>query len=277
MYVPLTSDLDDSEIGRTVQLAIDLADRGAELIVTRLVPMGPGLELGSGLGDALESMTNSMDGLHVISGAAEVKGVRPMVRSLFTDDPFAEVVRQASTVDADVILFTGARPWWPDSADAFPAQLLEAGTADVALVAWPASVGGPDGELFVTYGDGADYGAAIELATRIARSRGVALEVGRPSEVGRRSARVLAALLEQLGRLGIEIRDGQPSGSVPAAARAPRLSVHGASTEAAVGPSDALGALVTVWARPAIDAESAVDRVGRIVASSATGAVDSTE
>lgn len=234
-----------------VETGIDVLGRDdpAEVVLTRFLPSTDRGELGSGLTLELADMAASLSGLQELSARAAARSAGSVVLSQFSDDIPRDVLAQVETVDANVVLL--AAP-----ADAAPTYLLDAVVAgaecDLALLTTDAS-GSRGGPVAVVVGTGPDTGAAVEIAARIARARGVELELVADG-ADRRATRRLRAMAAQIETRGVECRVVAEMGS-------PALVVRG-YTDGTGG--DAAAPVLAVKAKPALVPDTAEARVGRL-------------
>ncbi|HWC38439.1 MAG TPA: cation:proton antiporter [Acidimicrobiales bacterium] len=189
--------------GRLVELAADIVDdeRPSEVVLTRFLPSRrDDLELGSGLAGQLGTMASSLDEMKGLARRAEDRGVSASVRSQFSEDPLEDLLSQATAVDADVLLSEHDHDGSGDDGIDVPRQ----GSSTVATLIHPADVlGASDGDPSVTVfgGGGANGTASLELALRVAHSRGVPLRLVEAGD-GRRDRR-LSHWAERIEHAGV--------------------------------------------------------------------------
>ncbi|MGH9012789.1 MAG: cation:proton antiporter, partial [Acidimicrobiia bacterium] len=182
---------DPAGAGGLVETGVDLVggQQPAEVVITRFMPAAPRGELGSGLSSELADMATSMGALHELSARTEARSVRSVVLSQFSTDIPRDLVAQSSTVDADVVLVDAGRD--ASFGDGLMEQVLREAECDIAVLdARAERLAGP---IVAMVGDGPHDGAAVELAARIARSRGAELRLVATAR-GRRPGRRLEAL-----------------------------------------------------------------------------------
>jgi Kef-type K+ transport system membrane component KefB len=177
-----------------VQLAADIAglERPAHLVLSRVLPARPGLEVASGLGQELGLIAASGDQLRRLGRPAEARGLTTSVSARFSDDPWQVVRDQARSTAADVVLVragwgpAGAAPTEADELAASVVQVHGTGTEDDGV--WLHVDGSPDAR------------AAVRLAAQLAAARDVPLRlVGADGWRARRQADGVAELLERAG------------------------------------------------------------------------------
>jgi hypothetical protein len=147
-----------------------------ELVITNFSQMRRGLEVGTGLAQELGQMASTLERLKTLARRGEERDVRSVVRSQFSDDIGGDLVAQAQTVEADVVMV--AAPAEEDGA--FVGRLLQDTAAEVVLVVdphVPAVVGATRGPVAVVISDGVNGTAALELAVRVAFSRQLPLRL----------------------------------------------------------------------------------------------------
>jgi Kef-type K+ transport system membrane component KefB len=193
---------DEPDSGRLVELASDIVDdeRPSEVVLTRFMPLHRDLELGSGLAAELGTMASSLDEMKTLARRAEDRGVSASVRSQFSEDPLDDLLSQARTVDADVLLSGHDHDGSADDGTAAP----RLGSCTVATLIEPLEVvRGRKGDRLVTvFGGGGPNGAAsLELALRVAHSRGVGLRIVEDGD-GRRDRR-LSHWAERIEHAGV--------------------------------------------------------------------------
>ncbi|HEX3542085.1 MAG TPA: cation:proton antiporter [Acidimicrobiales bacterium] len=148
----------------------------AELVLTSFSQMRTGLEVGTGLAQELGQMATVLDHLKALSGRAESRAVRSVVRSQFSDDVATSLVAQAAAVEADVLLV----PIPADDGAALSGAILSAAAGEVVFVVdggGGAIEGSAAHPVAVVVSEGADGAAALELATRVAFSRHTSLRL----------------------------------------------------------------------------------------------------
>ena len=205
--------------GTTVEAVADAAalignERSAEMVLLRLDPQQPQLELGAGLGAELELMAATHERVENLAREPRSRGIGVVARSQFSDDLGGDVLRMVDAADADVLV-------WARSDLSVPSAVL-------AGAEWPlvwivpvdedtaaAEVGGM---VVVEPGRDDDGLAAVEQAVRatLQTGRGLVIKAGD----NRRDRRRCQGLLEQLSTAGVgarivegelELADGVPA------------------------------------------------------------------
>jgi hypothetical protein len=251
--------VDDPEaVGPLVDLAADIIGpvQPSEIVLSRFLPLREKVEVGSGLTGELADMAAAMDALNALGRRAEQRGIRAVVLSQFSTGVAHDLVDQAQTVDADVVLVR----WSGDDESAEVARaLLAAAPADVGVL-----VGDDDrdGPIAATLGEAPDDGAAIEMAVRVAKARSVELQLLDPRTGGRRGR--VAPLVKTIERAGVRCdTDGTTSGT--------SLVVTGAGEDADGdfgATARGLGSAVLVCgAKEALAPEGASQRVAKLAGS----------
>ena len=263
VYVPIAEDLSPEQVGGTVTVATGIAGAGSELVMARLVPLDSRLEIGTGLGSELAAMASTVDELHELAARAEERGVRPVVRSQFTDDPHEELLRQATSLEADVVLLVTPPDGVPGGGWEAVVSALSAGSSDVGEIAWPDDAPTSIESVVLLYGDDPDDAAAAELAARIARSEQLPLEIVGPHVDGEPVPAALVALEAALAGLGMATQSRPADLQVSRDGRGSVLTLRGAGTEP-IAVEEQVGPSITVWARSQPDAETSAMRVARI-------------
>lgn len=192
-------------------------ERPAEIVLTRFVRPAKTSELGSGLVTELAEVASSLDGLQRLAGQAKAGGIPCVVRSQFSDDVTADLLAQATAVEANLLLL----PAGPGSAGDVDEmvdldRLWREPRATIAVLVDPrgagmaASAGRP---VLVAGGAGTDPLVALEVGVRVARSASVELQV--MSSARRKDERRMAAQVEHLRRAGLAPTSvaGQDGGS----------------------------------------------------------------
>jgi hypothetical protein len=186
---------------RLVELASALLgrERPARIVLARLlaIPRVP-LELASGLGSDLLTITHAGDELRRLVPSAAQDGVRSQIVARFSASPVGDVAALAGDVRADVVVM----PEPPEGAD--PAVDLPAvGEAALAVVRVAEAPVASSAVHVLLDGSGAGR-AAVRLAGRLALHLGAPIAVGVTGDVDRRSGRRAAAAVQALRRLGLD-------------------------------------------------------------------------
>ena len=177
-----------------VDLGIDIAAgrRPSEVVLSLLVPQRPDarLEVGTGLGAELLTMTRTMAALHALAARATARSVGVSVYSQFSENITADLTRHVIAADADLVLRPAgvtlqAHPLMPRTVTRAPNA-----TSGAMVVAVRVADGG------------ADTAVALQVATQIAVGTGAALVL--IGAAGRREREVLA----ELSKHGIDAHSG---------------------------------------------------------------------
>ncbi|MDQ6947101.1 MAG: cation:proton antiporter, partial [Actinomycetota bacterium] len=125
-------DGDDDEL---VDTAADLIgdEDPSELVLTSFSQMRKGLEVGIGLAQELGQMASVFDRLKSLARRAEQRHVRSAVRGQFSDDIGGDLIAQATTVEADLVLV----PVPADDGEGLAGQLLQSAPGELVLVVDP--------------------------------------------------------------------------------------------------------------------------------------------
>jgi Kef-type K+ transport system membrane component KefB len=186
---------------RLVELASALVgrERPARIVLARLLatPRVP-LELASGLGSDLLTITHAGDELRRLAPSAAQDGVRSQVVARFSASPVGDVAALAGDVRADVVVM----PEPPEGAD--PAvDLPDVGEAALAVVRAAEAPEASSAVHVLLDGSGAGR-AAVRLAGRLALHLGAPIAVGVTGDADRRSGRRAATAVQALRRLGLD-------------------------------------------------------------------------
>jgi Kef-type K+ transport system membrane component KefB len=206
--------VDDAASGRALlELAADVAraERPAQIVLSQLRPQataGERLEVGSGLTEELAEIAANLGEMDALAERARADGVDCIVLSRASDDPDRDLLEQIETLGADLVLV----PATARSVDG--ERILRDSPVTVAVVdvlAVPA-----EGPVVAVVGHGESGDAAVAVAVRMARTRGVPVTL--VDESGRRrEARRLDNLADRLARAGVDvIGQGPPDGVEPA-------------------------------------------------------------
>lgn len=214
-------------------LGADLAgnETPARVVLCRLLPAPPKLEMGGGLGNELATIAAAGDALRGVAREIEAGGrVHCSVVARFAADPRAELARVAETLGAEVVVVPEGE------AEEDAAALPEIPGAVRGLVR--PGPGGADGPVLVLVDGTAAGRTAVRIAAQAALARGGSLLVAATD--GRRSGRRAASAVEALRRQGVaaESVDGStPAGLVvvPGTAEA---TTSGAGTVLRVWPGE---------------------------------------
>jgi hypothetical protein len=173
--------------------------RPSQLVLTRLLerPKAP-LEVGAPLVPDLARMASTVEELNALAHEFRGRGVDSTVLTRFSTDPWVDVLAQAASVEADVVLVAGtfvrsagAEP----PADAlFTLAIAHLGTAEVVV----------GGSVGVVVDGGADGRVAVVLASAAAAQLSGPLRVAVPD--GGRAARRVSAALGPLRTGGLDVR-----------------------------------------------------------------------
>jgi Kef-type K+ transport system membrane component KefB len=201
--------------------------RPAELVLSRLIvrPKAP-LEVGAAVVPDLARMASTVDELNALATELKGRGVACSVLTRFSSDPWTDVVAQAGSVEANVVLVD--RSFADDPANGTGAPTDPAFTLAVVRLGSHELVSGD--RVGVVLDNGPDGRTALVLGSAAAGHLGGPLLVA--ARDGGRAARKVASALEPLRSTGLDIQmvDGAPS-----AAAAPLVLV-GASSGLGQGP-----------------------------------------
>jgi Kef-type K+ transport system membrane component KefB len=214
----------DGEAGLDAAVDLVAAESPSEVVLSRFRPFPTtGLEVGAGLVGELDQLTASMEATNALVGRAAARGVRCVVLSRFSGDAAGDAVAQADSVDADVILLPAGGD------EALAAAVLATAPRAVVRRGGPA---GWDGPVVVPIGEGTGDDAALAVAVRVARGRGVPVLL--VADAGsRRAARHAGALAERLRRAGVDAAVGDADGTAGLLV-APAASADGPPDRAAL-------------------------------------------
>lgn len=216
--------------GRAADLA-DIAARLAapgsptRLVLARLLPAPPPLEVGSGVGSDLDAIATASEDTRRLAERVYGADVRGTSVVRFATDPATDLAVLAATLNADVVVSLvgdGRSVGLPGHATDVRVRL-----GHEPLAAGPVSVlvdGTPAGRT------------AARLGAVLAARTGRAVTVG--AGEGRRAGRQATATGEALARLGVEVVDGGPGGLVVAAADADLTGLDDGATVLSVQPDD---------------------------------------
>ena len=171
-------------------------EAAAELVLTSFRQTGTGPEVGTGVAPELEPMATLLDHLKALSGRAQARAVRSVVRWQFSDDVATSLVAQAAAVEADLLLI----PIPADDGAALTGSILSGATGEVVFVV--DGGGGPiecsaAHPVAVVVSEGADGAAALELAARLSFSRRTPLRLI-PATSAAKLVRLAAERAEEL-------------------------------------------------------------------------------
>ncbi|MGB9378714.1 MAG: cation:proton antiporter [Mycobacteriales bacterium] len=196
-------------------------ERPAEVVLTTIRPYATKrLEVGSGLRSELLEMATTATALDALSARAAVHGVPCTVLTRLGDDVAAELLSQATAVDADVVLLGGR--------GALSAVVLADAPAQVIVTSAPPDL---SGAVEVLMAPGTDGDAAIETGVRLARFQGGPLTLVHSGTSARRRA---SAVADHLRRAGMTVAV-EPAGT--AEPPASRLLVVAASARPSGQPT----------------------------------------
>lgn len=197
---------DPSRARELAQVGAAMLGRGrpAQLVLTRLLirPTTAPLEVGAPLVPDLARMASTVDELNGLARELREQGVHSTVLTRFSTDPWADLLAQAASAQADVVLVT----------DTFVASTGSGRPQDPAFTLAVAQLGerpvAPGGSVGVVADGGADGRVAVVLgsaaATRLAGPLHVAVPDG-----GRAARRVWSALAPlRTGGLAAQLVDG---------------------------------------------------------------------
>ena len=247
-----------------VEAGVDLLGREqpSEVVLSRFMPTVDRGELGSGLGLELADMAESMGALERVRARAEARDTRSVVMSQFSSDIPRDLLAQAETVDADVVV-VGANAL--GETRRITESVLADAECDVVLV-----VGDPaearEGSVAVEAGGGPHDGAAVELAARVARSRGATLRLVPVGEGGRRAERRLSSLAGKLREKGVACEVATETGDAALVVRGAPARLDVGDGGGSVDDTGAAPPVLLVRAKRTLAPESADERVARLPA-----------
>ena len=170
-------------------------ESSSQLLISRFDVPVRAVEVGSGLTSELAAIANSFEALQVLSDRATHQGATVVVDSQFSDDLVADILTQASSVDADVVVVGGDDP-------EFLRRVFSGAECVVVLVppqdAATTTPAAPENvtRVVVIAGTDDDGLAAVEQAYRFASRRGVELVLAQGRD--RREQRRVAGLQRRL-------------------------------------------------------------------------------
>lgn len=173
----------------------------AELMLSRFEAPTKRVEVGAGLSSELLMVTESLQAMQGLVRRAREQGAPAVTRSQFSDDLARDLLLQATSVEADVLLLPLSRR---DGADiAVADRVLAAAECTVVLAVQPLHGAAPVTAVAVPAGGG-DAQAAVAQAVRMASRLGVPLLL-LPAD-DRRGGRRANELAERLTAVGISAR-----------------------------------------------------------------------
>jgi Kef-type K+ transport system membrane component KefB len=258
---------DPGRAERLVDCGADLAtaEEPAEVVLTRFMSVTDRLELGSGLGTELADMAGSMAALNELTTRAQARGVRCVAMSQFSNDIPHDLVAQAETVEADVVLLGWTDPY--ESPSPLLRTVLEStSSSDVAvLVPGVGEAPGAGRPVVVEVQGSASDGAAVEMAVRIARARGA--DVHLVDARSTRRVKRLTAVVGEIERTGVRALVDSDA-ELPGLVVRPIPDDWMARGRLVDHPNGAGGApLLLARAKPALSPEDPVERVRRLIKS----------
>lgn len=189
----------DGDDGALVDTAADMIglEDPAELVLTNFSRLRRGLEVGTGLAAELGQMASELERLKALTRRAEARELRSVVRSQFSDDIGADLIAQATAVDADIVLV----PVPTSDGTVLTSQLLAGSPGELVLVVDPGVSGVEGGVQTVTVvvSEGVNGDAALELGARVAFSRQCLLRLI-PDSNARKLTRHAAEVAENVAR-----------------------------------------------------------------------------
>jgi hypothetical protein len=184
----------------TVALDAIADERPADIVVSSMSPFGPSrLEVGSGLGDELATMSASMTTLEqlVRQGASEAVDVNVLTR--FSSDITTDLLTQIEATAPDLVLL--------GAGDAVVGAVQSDASTSVVVIAETWSPEPAPKSIEVVWGGTTDDDAALRLGVRIATYRRIPLSlVAGPGASPKR----IGALIERLARRGVEVIESAP-------------------------------------------------------------------
>ncbi|TDE88111.1 cation/H(+) antiporter [Occultella glacieicola] len=245
--------------------------RPGALVLSRLVvrEQAP-LELGAGISGDLTRMAGTVEDLNALAARVHATGARATVLSRFSSDPWADLLLQAETAEAAVLLvdadwLAAHAPGMADGADPGTHRF------SVVAVRLPEADAAADAPVLVLAGGDADGRGAVLTGAAIARARGAELLLHLPD--GGRLARRYGAALAALRADGLAYRvvDRSEADGVAAAARVASAGLATGAGTVAGGGDRVPAAMLTVWAgQDVVDAEL-TEALGTLVTSGTDG------
>ncbi len=200
---------------RLAELACALVgyERPARIVLARLLPTPRvPLELASGLGSDLLTITHAGDELRRLAPSGGAEGLRSQVVARFSASPVSDVAALAGDVRADVVVVP--EPPETRTGGKAAADLPDVGEAALAVVR--AAEAAPTSSAVQVLLDGSGAGrAAVRLAGRLAQHLGAPIAVGTTGEADRRAYRRAAAAVQTLRKLGLDAIELPEAGAVP--------------------------------------------------------------
>lgn len=211
-----------AETARRFELALHVVadERPAEIVVSCIEPFNTArLEVGSGLGEELAVMTESMDSLEELVQRGADRDVSVTILTRFSRDVAADLLAQIDAMNPDVVVMGATDP---------AAEMVKSeASSRVLFVAESWQVDPPPARVQVEWGGAADDDAAVVLAVRIASYNLLPLAVKGCGGVSRKR---VSSLVERLSTNGVLMTD-----AVEGAERAWRLgSVRNSLVDLAV-------------------------------------------
>lgn len=237
--------LEDSAHGsRLVDLAVDLAsgEQGAELVLTRFTPRVREAEIGSEIAAELQEMAASMDALGQMAERVKTRGVACSVLYQFSNDVASDLIAQATSLDASILLIGAPRESSPRGRlvlqrfsdrlgiefDVFLRRLLDEAPCDLGVLVHPygPSSASPQSPIVIVADGGPHEPAAVALAVRASRTRGAELRLVYADDGRSRNHRRVADLVEKIEELSVRCT------ALPTEARGAAAVVSGHSSDA---------------------------------------------
>lgn len=196
-----------------VDLAADVIgdEQPSELVLSRFDAFPATVELGSGLQGQLADMATAMDEMRATTARVEARGIRATTFSQYSNDVAGDVIAQVRALDADVLMLAVPADGTGDLADAVPAIVAEAAADLVVVTGLPGAEATP---VALRGGGSGDDAGAVEVATRLARSRDRRLVLLERDEGDRRAGQRLSTLRDLLDRAGVAATIARPDGAV---------------------------------------------------------------
>lgn len=201
-----------------VALACDVVgdERPSEVVLSCLVALDQTSELGSGTSARLADITASLDAMAVLERQVTTSGVGARVLTRFSTEPVRDIVFQAQSNDIDLLVVAGHIDGATD-----PSALADELDRPVAIaLRGESSDVLPPGRVLLAVAED-DHGiAAFELAVRVARTRGVGLDIQTAGRTRRWESTI--APLSALGvSAAVVSADASPRGLVVAGGEVP--------------------------------------------------------
>ncbi|MBZ2194721.1 cation:proton antiporter domain-containing protein [Occultella gossypii] len=255
---------DPAKADRMAAVAATLLGTGrpGKVVLSRFVGReNSPVELGAGLSSNLTLMAATVDDLNALASRVHATGVPATVLSRFTADPWADLLVQAETAEAAVLLMDA--DWFaanaPDGTGGGTGTDLSGHRFSVATVRLAAEDAAADAPIVVIAGGDPDGRGAVLAGAAAARARGAELLLHLPD--GARLAKRFGAALAALHADGLGYRVVE-RGEADAAGAAMRVVAAGLADGVAPSPGTAA---VTLWAGQDVADAELTEALGALV------------